>query len=176
MIPPIKTRSSLKTLGGRFAKSPGFTLVELLVVISIISVLATLAFVNYRTAQRNSRDQKRIQELDGVKGSLELYFQNNQSYPNSDAAGNMACGSPIVSLNWGSSPFSCSSSGPVYMRVLPYDTNVQYCYVSAVAPTPATSFSLYAFMENPKNVNRTLDVAAGCPGGVEYNYLLENEK
>jgi prepilin-type N-terminal cleavage/methylation domain-containing protein len=60
----------------------GFTLLELLVVISIIGILTALAAVSYSTAQSRARDSRRHGDLDGVQKGLEQYYQsNNSSYP-----------------------------------------------------------------------------------------------
>lgn len=59
----------------------GFTLLELLVVISIISLLATFGFVQLSNARRDARDTKRIADLKQVTRALELYYNDNGKYP-----------------------------------------------------------------------------------------------
>lgn len=59
----------------------GFTLLELLVVISIIGILIALGVVSYTSAQRNGRDAKRQSDLSGVKKALEQYYALNSGYP-----------------------------------------------------------------------------------------------
>ena len=60
----------------------GFTLVELLVVISIIGVLATLVLLQLGQARSRSRDTKRIADMNQLRSAVELYFEdNNGSYP-----------------------------------------------------------------------------------------------
>jgi prepilin-type N-terminal cleavage/methylation domain-containing protein len=49
----------------------GFTLVELMVVISIIAVLSTIAFSTFSNAQKASRDAKRRGDIDAVANALE---------------------------------------------------------------------------------------------------------
>lgn len=60
----------------------GFTLVELLVVISIIGILASIVTVNANVARRLSRDSKRKADIQNVAGALELYRATNRVYPN----------------------------------------------------------------------------------------------
>ncbi|MBI1975183.1 MAG: prepilin-type N-terminal cleavage/methylation domain-containing protein [Parcubacteria group bacterium] len=73
----------------------GFTLVELLVVIVIIALLATAGLVGLRSAQRAGRDAKRIADIRSLQGPLEIYFNQNGSYPN--ALSNLTGGSnPII--------------------------------------------------------------------------------
>ena len=59
----------------------GFTLVELLVVISIIGILASVIVVNANGARRQSRDAKRKADIQNVAGALELYRATIRSYP-----------------------------------------------------------------------------------------------
>ncbi len=59
----------------------GFTLIELIVVISIIGFLTTLAFASFSQARQQSRDQKRISDLSGIQLALEQYFNKFGFYP-----------------------------------------------------------------------------------------------
>ncbi|MFH0937296.1 MAG: prepilin-type N-terminal cleavage/methylation domain-containing protein [Candidatus Daviesbacteria bacterium] len=63
-------------------KLKGFTLIELLVVITILGILAGIGLVTYSNVQKNSRDQKRLRDLQIIKQALELYRSNNGFYPN----------------------------------------------------------------------------------------------
>jgi general secretion pathway protein G len=60
----------------------GFTLIELLVVIAIIGILSSVALVGLNTARRQGRDTRRIADLRQVQTALELYLQQNPTYPN----------------------------------------------------------------------------------------------
>lgn len=50
----------------------GFTLVELLVVISIIAVLSVIGMTVYGNVQRNARNVKRTQEIKAIANALEV--------------------------------------------------------------------------------------------------------
>lgn len=55
-------------------KNKGFTLVELLVAISIVAVLATIGFTLFQTTQASARDAKRRADIDAMSTALETHF------------------------------------------------------------------------------------------------------
>lgn len=59
----------------------GFTLVELLVVISIISLLANITLASLNTARSKARDAKRIYDLSQLQSALALYYNVAGKYP-----------------------------------------------------------------------------------------------
>ena len=59
----------------------GFTLVELIVVITIIGILAGFGFTNYNTSQKRARDGKRKADLEQVRSALEMCRTDTGSYP-----------------------------------------------------------------------------------------------
>lgn len=58
----------------------GFTLLELLVVISIIAILIGLSSVSYTTAQKKSRNSKRRGDIQAVSKAFEQYYSLNTGY------------------------------------------------------------------------------------------------
>jgi len=61
--------------------SPGFTLLELLVVISIIGLLSSFLVASLSQARAKARDTRRKAELRSMQTALELYFNDNNGYP-----------------------------------------------------------------------------------------------
>lgn len=59
----------------------GFTLVELVLVIAIIALLSTIILASLTKATSLGRDARRRGDLDAVATALELYYQDNGSYP-----------------------------------------------------------------------------------------------
>ena len=59
----------------------GFSLIELLVVISIIGVLTTVLVMNFVGTRERSRDSQKIQNLNSLKNALRMYYNDNQVYP-----------------------------------------------------------------------------------------------
>lgn len=59
----------------------GFTLVELLIVVIIISTLATVALVTYAAQQRDANDNIRKGNATTISEALERYYAKNNEYP-----------------------------------------------------------------------------------------------
>lgn len=59
----------------------GFTLIEVLVVATIIVVVAAIVLVSYSGAQVGARDAQRRQDLDNTRTTLLLYRSENGYYP-----------------------------------------------------------------------------------------------
>lgn len=64
-----------------FPLQRAFTLIEILVVVTIIGLLITTAAVTYTQFIRQSRDSKRKADLENIRGALELYKSENNTYP-----------------------------------------------------------------------------------------------
>jgi prepilin-type N-terminal cleavage/methylation domain-containing protein len=62
-------------------KSKGFTIVELLIVIVVIAILATLVIVTFTGIQQKARDSKRQTDVDALDSHLEAFYANNGYYP-----------------------------------------------------------------------------------------------
>lgn len=61
-------------------KKKGFTLLELLVVISIIGILIALGTVSYSAAQKKARDSKRRGDMKSLQNAMEQYSAQNNRY------------------------------------------------------------------------------------------------
>jgi len=65
-------------------KKSAFTLVELIVVITILAILGTIAFISFQWYSASARDSKRIADIQNIKKSLELFSLNTWKYPLAD--------------------------------------------------------------------------------------------
>jgi len=124
-----------------------FTLMELIVVISILGVLTTLITGNFLTSIKRSRDAQRKNDLSTIQRALEMYYEDNKSYP-----ANVGVGSSAGSVNFGIAfchPDEGSTPGcdiKTYMQKLPNDpiSGRTYLYTS----TPPDKYAIYACLEN----------------------------
>lgn len=62
----------------------GFTLVEVLITITILSILAGMVTYGINTVRTRSRDSQRVTELNRVKGALTQYYTVMKQYPTTD--------------------------------------------------------------------------------------------
>jgi len=62
-------------------KQQGFTIVELLIVIIVIGILATLVITTFTGIQQKARDTKRQTDINALQGQIEAYFAQNGFYP-----------------------------------------------------------------------------------------------
>ncbi len=61
-----------------------FTLIELIVVITILAILWTIAFISLQWYSAQARDSKRLSDIQNIKKSLELFSLNTWKYPEPD--------------------------------------------------------------------------------------------
>ena len=60
----------------------GFTIVELVIVISVMAVLATISIMAYTGIQERARDGKRVSDMGALQKALEVYkSQNGDQFP-----------------------------------------------------------------------------------------------
>ncbi|HOM33012.1 MAG TPA: prepilin-type N-terminal cleavage/methylation domain-containing protein [Candidatus Paceibacterota bacterium] len=62
-------------------KNKGFTLIEMLVVVAVIGLLASLILVGLSGFRTRGRDTRRIADIKEVQNGLEVYYMKNGTYP-----------------------------------------------------------------------------------------------
>lgn len=105
-------------------KQQGFTLLELVIVIVIISILALIGFQALVDGPKRARDTQRKNDLRNIKTALETYFTDFSEYPAATA-----------------------SLQPDYIKDVPEDPQSKAAYGYATTGTPPSSFTLTATLE-----------------------------
>lgn len=62
-------------------KNRAFTLIELLVVIAIIGILSSIVTVSLGNNKGKTRDALRKADIKQIETAIDLYFQDNSSFP-----------------------------------------------------------------------------------------------
>jgi len=119
----------------------GFTLLELMIAMILLAILAALIIGNLNSSLIKGRDSQRKNDLAQIQRALELYYQDNNTYP------------PTTQFNSTTTALT-SPSGKTYMLKLPRDPRYTFGYTYTYAPeaaTPATYYYLYAVLENSQD-------------------------
>lgn len=128
----------------------GFTLVELLVAMTIVAVLVALSLVSYQGARKNARDGQRKADLEQIRSALEICRADTDSYP----LGALSSGSDIT------------CGGTTYLTI-PDDPLDGHNYIySGAANTYVLCTSLELSTEEV--------VGCGSCGSTDCNYKLIN--
>ena len=83
-----------------YKNKKAFTLVELIVVITILAILWTIAFISLQWYSKQARDSKRISDINNIKKSLELFSLNTWYYPEPDGAWTMHYSWELLFTQW----------------------------------------------------------------------------
>jgi type II secretion system protein G len=125
-----------------------FTLVEILVVMAIIGILATLGTSSFLSARLRARDAERKSDIGQIQRSLELYYNDYTAYPDE------ADFSPLLSSG---NEFR-DDNDTLYMSAVPTDPRTPaYIYVYDVDETDNQKFRLFARLENTEDMATDID-------------------
>jgi len=120
----------------------GFTLVEILVVATIMVLLTAAGVISYSVFLKQSRDVRRKADLGQISAALEIYRSNNDTYPTTG--------------------LSQLTAPTVYVQTVPTDPkNPTYTYYYSGS---ASDYTLGAYIEN----GGTTCVAGQCGGNCNY--------
>lgn len=145
-------------------RQSGFTIVELLIVIVIIGILATLVIVTFSGVQQKGRDTERKTDINAIAGQMEAFYAQNGYYPTAADVNNSGAWRGVdgadgedfkldataladpsnkdtQALTASAAPASAPSTRTYYLN------NESGC---TTAGSECTSFTLTAYMENTK--------------------------
>ncbi|MEK7202225.1 MAG: type II secretion system protein [Patescibacteria group bacterium] len=149
----------------------GFTLIEVLTVMAIIGILASIGAYTYAASLTRSRDSQRITDLQFIRNGLEQFYLDNREYPLFDSRDgrNLPQASWQLEANYGcQSPGVWKYLAPKYLDNIPQDPSAkfsinsgdcapsafgQYLYYGLPKDSSKTGFYLMARMERTQNIN-----------------------
>lgn len=133
------------------ARQSGFTLIEILVVVAIIGIIASVVMVSLSTARSKGRDARRKADLVQLQKALELYENTNSNYPDTGGAWFG------VSVNGGNKTTSGVNAyipglTPNFVSVLPVDPKgVTTAWSGYLYRSDGTSYKLLAHDTGPES-------------------------
>lgn len=158
-------------------KQKGFTIIELLIVIVVIGILATLVLNAFSDAQRNARNAQRISAAVAYRKAIVYYSQNNNVYPNLiDPNGNL---SPCLGRNYpdynGDGLGDCGAVDTLSIRS---ENSTLMNELEKVSALPAMKDSIVVASNGDRQVGMSLHYSSTrYINGVDYrtalNYWLE---
>ncbi len=132
----------------------GFTLIEILIVVAIIAILATVVLVGLGPTQQAGRDARRLSDLREVQQGLQLYFSKCGFYPGVPVAGNCDNTANVPKTKWSDMTVALTSS-TIGVNAVPNDplnitadTAPTYYYA---AQNSGASYVVAAKLEVPNN-------------------------
>jgi type II secretion system protein G len=112
----------------------GFTLVELLVAISIIGLVAGITISSASSIQRSSRDAQRKTDLSSLQSALQQYYTDQGYYPD-DLTSDFSAGAQLTNCSGMPPTTPACVVSKVYLQKIPKDPNsaTPYGYRSQIA-------------------------------------------
>lgn len=153
----------------------GFTLMEMMIVVSIIMILSVVGLASFTFSRQKARDAQRKSDLAQIVRALETYANDFGSYPADDGSGQIAgcsAGGTSSCLWGGDFVATYNGASQIYMKKLPEDpqSGSGYYYMS-----DGVDFELYSTLENNNDPYCRDDLASsGADCGMECKYKVIN--
>lgn len=107
----------------------GFTLVELIVVISILVILGTIAFISFSDYSKNARDSVRVTDISNIKKVLEIFHLKTGYYPTPSGPSKTVSYSGMLAFTEGSFGDSMGNMGYISKKPMdPRFSDIEYNY------------------------------------------------
>lgn len=126
-----------------------FTLIELLLTMALLAILAMFLFGNFTTSIKRGRDAQRKNDLSQLQKALELYYDENNAYPDfldDDIFNQKLCRTDAIPALT-----PCPTPETTYMTKTPKDPHSSYIY-KYVPGASGVDYYLYSYIENSKDL------------------------
>ncbi len=123
-------------MNNKMKKTNGFTLIELMIVVAIVGILASIAIPSYQKSILKSRRADARSALLGFANALERHFTENFSYCGAGSAG--AAGGVCGVANNTGTPTIFAATSPVESDGVAGTTAYYILIINAVTPTTFT--------------------------------------
>jgi type IV pilus assembly protein PilE len=127
----------------------GFTLIEVMIVVAIVAILASIAMPSYTAYVQRSRITEAVSGLAGMNVAMERFFQDNRTYVGACAAGTVAplptAKSFAFSCTLADATFTVTATGTGNMVGFTYtlnETNTRGTTATAWGGTPTSCWVL----------------------------------
>lgn len=140
----------------------GFTLIELIVVITIIGLLVAVVLASLSVSRQKGRDAQRASQTQEILKAFELFYSNNGVYPNDGVSG---VGHAPVLLSSTGAQIQSSGLMPRIPEDPLYDSAEGYRYCSS---DEGNSLALLVNIENDSGT----DYCVVSRGPLEYSNTL----
>ncbi len=126
-----------------------FTLVELIVVITILAILATVGFISFQWYTSSSRDSVRLADLKNISKSFEINRTKDIDFPLPDKKVDISASGTIFQYQWELSQNILESDLNIFDGGFDPVTKKPYGYAVSLA---RNQFQIIWFLENKQNV------------------------
>lgn len=160
-------------------------MVELLIVIVVIAILATISVVAYTGVQARARNSQRSQDIAQLAKALELYYNDNGQYPASSGSTTInAAWSTTADSSWStvvtalstymgkvpSDPRSTPNVSGMYLNGYSYDYFSYHTYCGS----STTSRQMYLLVYRLEGTSQTNTFKGDCPSNPAGPYSASN--
>jgi|GEM_PF-436703 len=130
-------------------REKGFTLIEILIVVAIIAILASVVLIGLGPTQQSGRDARRLSDLHQIQNGLELFYNRCGFYPGNFTAPNC---DPAATTGFAQMKGALTTAD-IGVNTVPSDpTNAgAHIYYYRTNGAAATQYVLAAQLENPNN-------------------------
>lgn len=132
-----------------------FTLIEVLIVVSILAILGTLSLFSFNQQRARAKDIKAKSDLNNLKIAFENYYNDHSCYPPN---------------SWFDSVDDCNSTKlSPYLNFIPCDQNTGLPYPLETDDTTCKWFKLYATFSLPSRDEQAV-AQQSLTGSTKGNY------